>query len=97
MKVSGEWELAPDELAAMFAAKGWGYDTEQGLTIPNADTIEAMLAKIVTEVLNNEEVIAVQGGRFMVWKDPDMPNSYDLFLNLGYIWDEDALGEEEMV
>jgi hypothetical protein len=94
MKINGEWEFAPDELESLFAAKGWVYHTDKGLVTPTKDDLESILVLLVKEVLEDPEAHAVQGGRFMVWKDPEMPNSYDLFLNLGFIWDEEALGED---
>ncbi|MEU4726485.1 hypothetical protein AB0G06_43395 [Nonomuraea dietziae] len=94
MKLSGEWELGPEEIAALFRAKGWTYHSDYGLTVPTEDVIEAMLSRLIKEALTNTDAVAVQGGRFMVWKDPELPHSYDLFLNLGFIWDEDALDAE---
>lgn len=93
MPFSGEWELDPNEIAAIFRAKGWKYHTNQGLMAPDADVIEAQITGLVTEILK-KDVVGVQGGRFMVWKDPELPNSYDIYLNLGYVWDEDELGAE---
>ncbi|GAA3536788.1 hypothetical protein GCM10022419_015750 [Nonomuraea rosea] len=94
MKISGEWELAPEELAALFKAKGWCYHVDEGLIIPNAATIEGMLAKLVQEALTQRKD-EVQGARFLIWKDPELPGSWDLYLNIGYIWDDDALSDEE--
>lgn len=77
MKLSGEWELDPRELSGLFQAKGWCYHTEDGLIIPSAKAIETVLVHLVEEALagRNDEV---QGGRFMIWKDPELHNSYDL-------------------
>ncbi|WP_043617243.1 hypothetical protein [Nonomuraea candida] len=94
MKIAGEWELAPEELAGLFQAKGWCYHVDEGLIIPNAATLESMLARLVKEILTTRKDM-VQGGRFKVEKDPEAPYSYDLWLNLGYIWDDDALSDEE--
>lgn len=94
MKLSGEWELAPEEISALFEVKGWCYHTTEGLIIPSTVTIEGMLAKLIRECLASGKD-KIQGARFLIWKDPELPNSYDLWLNLGYIWDEDALTDEE--
>ncbi|MEO3862644.1 hypothetical protein [Acrocarpospora sp. B8E8] len=94
MKLTGEWELDPEELAGLFAAKGWVYLTQDGLIIPNANYIENMLAGLVNEALNTKRD-EVQGSRFMIFKDPELPNSYDLWLNVGFIWDDDKLTEDE--
>ncbi|SFI79713.1 hypothetical protein SAMN05216275_10513 [Streptosporangium canum] len=94
MRISGEWELDPTELSGLFQAKGWCYHTEDGLIIPSAKTIDTVLAHLVEEALDARKD-EVQGGRFMIWKDPELPNSYDLWLNVGFIWDEDALSGEE--
>ncbi|MGS2646045.1 hypothetical protein [Streptosporangium sp. G12] len=94
MNLSGEWELDPTELSGLFQAKGWCYHTDEGLILPSAKTIEGMLARLIGEALSTGHD-EVQGGRFMVFKDPELPNSYDLWLNVGFIWDEDKLTEEE--
>lgn len=94
MRLEGEWELGPRELAALFKAMGWCYHTDEGLIIPNADTLESMIARLVHEAVTDRKD-EVQGGRFLIWKDPDLPNAYDMFLNIGFIWDEDALGEDQ--
>lgn len=90
--IAGEWELDPNEVAAIFRAKGWKYFTDKGLRAPDADEIEAHIAGLVVESMK-ADIIGVQGGRFMVWQDPDTPNSYDIYLNLGFVWDEDGLAE----
>ncbi|GII83350.1 hypothetical protein Ssi03_13400 [Sphaerisporangium siamense] len=94
MKLDGEWELDPQELAALFKAKGWCYSTSEGLIIPNARGVENQLATLIKEALDRR-CDEVQGGRFLVWKDPDLPHAYDLFLNIGFIWDENALDEDQ--
>ncbi|MER7208484.1 hypothetical protein ABT340_15540 [Streptosporangium sp. NPDC000239] len=94
MKISGEWELTLEELATLFEAKGWCYHTDQGLIIPNARLIERVLTELISDVLKHPRDEA-QGGRFMVWKDPELANAYDLWLNVGFMWDDDALSEEE--
>lgn len=94
MRLSGEWELTPEEISTLFKVKGWCYHTTEGLTIPNTATIEGMLARLIRECLATGQD-KIQGARFMVWKDPELANSYDLWLNIGFIWDEDALTDEE--
>ncbi|MFI6319731.1 hypothetical protein ACIBG8_19510 [Nonomuraea sp. NPDC050556] len=94
MKVTGEWELNPHEIAALFKAKGWCYHTSKGLAIPTAEEIEHQLARLISTVLNSQGDQA-QAGRFLLWKDPELPDSYDLWLHLGFIWDDEALDEDE--
>ncbi|GAA4187115.1 hypothetical protein GCM10022252_20120 [Streptosporangium oxazolinicum] len=94
MNLTGEWEVDPEELAGLFEAKGWCYHVEEGLIIPSAETIKAMLARLIRQCLTTGRDQA-QGARFLVWKDPELPNSYDLWLHLGYVWDDDALTDEE--
>lgn len=94
MRIAGEWEIGPEHLSALFEALGWGYDTEEGLVIPNAASVEGMVSRLVHEAIKKRRN-SVQGGRFLVRKDPEMTCSWDLFLNIGYIWDNDALTDEE--
>ncbi|WP_431911616.1 hypothetical protein [Nonomuraea jabiensis] len=99
MKIEGEWELNPRDLAALFASKGWCYHTDKGLSVPTEADIEAIIGRLVKEVLEDPEAIGIQGGRLMVWKDHELRNSYDIFVQVGFIWDEEALGDdaEELV
>lgn len=90
MKLEGEWELSPEELATIFQTKGWPYLVDQGFLIPNPDTIKAVIAKLVGEVIRTGKTQA-QGGRFLVWKDPDLPGSWDVWLNVGFVWDPEQL------
>ncbi|WP_371784649.1 hypothetical protein [Streptosporangium subroseum] len=94
MQLSGDWELDPAELSGLFQAKGWCYHTDEGLILPSAKTIEAMLSQLIGEALSTGRD-EVQGGRFMVFKDAELPNSYDLWLNVGFIWDDAKLSDEE--
>ncbi|MEU7830328.1 hypothetical protein [Nonomuraea sp. NPDC049129] len=97
MRITGEFALTPEELSGLFEAKGWKYHTDRGLTVPTEGEIEVILTRLVAEVLDDGEAIGIQGGRLMVWKDPELPNSYDLFLNIGFVWDDDALDDEGSV
>lgn len=94
MIISGEWELNPEEVAAIFRTKDWCWHTDRGLTPPTPEEIDALLVRLVKEALEDDMTAAIQAGRFMVWKDPETPNSWDIYLNLGFVWDDEALGDE---
>lgn len=90
MRVTGEWELNPAEVAAIFKAKGWVTSTrERGLTIPTEEDIDHILVQLIRQVVTEDRDQA-QRARFLICKDPDLEGSFDLWLNLGFIWDEDT-------
>lgn len=94
MRLTGEWELNPRELAEIFQHKGWAYHTPQGLTVPSARSLEMRIAKLIQEAIETGKT-QIQSGRLMVWKDPELPGSYDVWLNLGYVWDEEVMGGDD--
>jgi hypothetical protein len=99
VNVEGEWELNPEEIAAIFRTKGWCYHFTDGgpkLREPNPAEVEAMLSRLVKEALSkDEDVLGVQGGRFMVWRDPELPGSVGLYLGIGFVWDDEAIGRDD--
>ncbi|MEU7863441.1 hypothetical protein [Nonomuraea sp. NPDC049141] len=92
-KINGEWDLTPDELALIFAIKGWQYaNSEFGYGAPSADSIASVLNALVNMCTDDGAKGSYATiGRFLVVKDNDLPNSYDIYLRVGYVWDEMAL------
>lgn len=95
--LQGEWELEPEAIASVFKHKGWGHDNGKGkIVVPQAAEIEDVVGTLVKELMETDDNIGKmrQRGRLMVYRDPEAKGSYDVFLNLGFVWDE-ALTEEE--
>lgn len=90
MKISGEWELTPNDLAYIFSKMAWMYATPTlGYGIPDAAQIEKLFtelrkeAEYLGEVLGDETAL-VNRGRFLAVKEPGI-GCVDLYLNVGYM------------
>jgi hypothetical protein len=95
VKIEGEWQLNPSELAALFKVKSWAFLTSRGIVTPTDQDIEQLLTQLISDVATTDHDM-IQRARFLIWKAPELPGSYDLWLNIGYIWDADALGAERV-
>lgn len=87
----GEFEISPFELALMFYARGWGYDTKDGYYPPSESELRKMFSNLVNRVMEDGRPSASErGGRFLAVRhdngSEDMSNSVDLYLNIGYVW-----------
>jgi hypothetical protein len=91
--INGEWSLSPEELSAIFHAKGWAYATElTGYGVPTPEGLARMISACLNVLaVNEEEAGYVTLGRFLALQDTDMPYSYDVYLHVGYVWDDKAL------
>ncbi|MFC4114127.1 hypothetical protein [Nonomuraea zeae] len=91
--LNGEWSITPEELAAIFRAKGWTFASERlGYGVPDAATIWVLLhAMAATCAQDTDEGTYTSFGRFLVMKPADFPHSYDVFLHVGFMWDDKSL------
>lgn len=80
-------ELSLEEIAMIFAVKGWVYDTGKAAgAVPTPDNITDIIEYLISVI----EVSEMSGvwtnlGRFMVTQDPEYPSYYSLSLELGLI------------
>lgn len=96
MDVAGNWELTPKELAELFELKGWKMDLGGDLRSPREDEILWLYELLIKEVRDQaDKQFSTQRGRFMAYRDPEMPNSVTVFLQVGFAWDNEALDPEE--
>lgn len=96
--LEGEWELNPTELGAIFLHQKWGYDRGNGkMEIPREPDIEDVVGTLVSELMASDENIGkmVNRGRFMVYRDPDAKGSFDVYLNVGFVWSHELTQDEE--
>ncbi|OEV28668.1 hypothetical protein AN220_00570 [Streptomyces nanshensis] len=94
MQVEHDMDVTYEELAAIFALKGWLHGTERKAGIPDAKTLREHIEEMVTqlEAANNGNVILFNSsGRFTVHTDPEMPDAYEIHLYVGNI-DRQKLG-----
>lgn len=81
-----DWELSLDVVAGIFAGMGWAYDLpDRGLVIPVADEIGAVAEGLIDALEESGAQNAYATlGRILVYKDPEFPSSYDVYLKLGH-------------
>lgn len=94
----GEWELTPKDLATLFLFKKWPYATPTlGYGLPTEDEIKQLFSELVAEILaDGRPSVMASRGRFLAVSHEDLPDSVDLYLNVGYVWaDEEVLTEDE--
>src|SRR5687767_4004607 len=74
--MNGEWSLTPEELATIFAIKGWTFASEAvGYGVPTADGLARMINGLVNAVATDARGGSYATlGRFLVVRDDDMPN-----------------------
>ncbi|SDH17951.1 hypothetical protein SAMN05421505_11280 [Sinosporangium album] len=81
------WEIQPESLAAIYAMQGWPIaDAENGY--PTADEIEAVVRRMVDGLERDERdsaTLYLSSARMLVYRDPDFPSSYEIYLHVGYV------------
>lgn len=92
-----EMDLTLEEVAAIFALKGWLHGTERRAGIPDAETLYAHVAGMVKDLERAEVATAKllfnSSGRFTVHTDPEMPDSYEIHLYIGNVDKQKLKGE----
>lgn len=88
-----DMDVTFDELSMLFALKGWLYGTRRGVPRP-ADLYNKVveLVEALESVKDNDRVLFATEGRFLVYSDPEMPFSYDVYVYVGNV-DRQKLGE----
>ena len=82
-----DWHLTPAELSGLFISKGWVY----GMTpLPAPADIESIVSTLVSHhrKARGSKFKYNELGRFVVFKDQEFPNSYEIFLRVGFVQDE---------
>lgn len=96
--LAGEWDIPPTELAAIFRHKGWRYQMPPGQArAPSADEITRMFVVLFEELHDDSDPppSMIQRGRFIAAKDPEMPHSITLYLQVGFAWNDAMLSPAE--
>lgn len=92
----GNWDLAPHELAALFALKEWPYASSEKGQSPSADQLQQMISELVAEVsADGRPGVVANRGRLLAMKHSDLDSSVDVYLNIGFVWDKKNVDEEE--
>ncbi|MEO3857461.1 hypothetical protein [Acrocarpospora sp. B8E8] len=91
-----ELDLSPDELAAIFAIKGWTYGTAQCAGTPSAADLKTYITDMAELLARTGRAdVYATGGRFKVYKDPELPGSYEIYLYVGHVPDPHVRTDEE--
>lgn len=89
--IDGEWSLTPQQLAVLHAQHGWTYASpEAGYGTPTDVEIRRMLNAAIDRLAASADAQAEMRGRFLVYRDPDLTGTYDIYLHVGFVWN----GEE---
>lgn len=88
-----EWELSLREIAALFALKGWQFASpELGYGIPGEDHISNLFRSLVKDIREDGRPSVMSSrGRFMAIRDANTPGSIDMYLNVGFVWDDSPI------
>lgn len=81
-----DWELPLEVVSGIFAGMGWQYDVpDYGLKSPTADDISQVAEGLIDALEESGQMNAYATlGRILVYKDPEFPSSYDVYLKLGH-------------
>src|SRR5690606_20251080 len=81
-----EMDLSFEELSMLFALKGWLYGNRRG--VPSPDDLYNKVVELVEAleaVEDDGRVLFAAEGRFLVYSDPEMPYSYDVYVYVGNV------------
>lgn len=78
--------MTTKELSKLFNDKGWDWDVGDEVRPPTPGEIETMF-DILCELLERaNDIHAIASlGRFVLYTDPELPNDWGIYLELGYI------------
>src|SRR5690606_12187908 len=81
-----DMDLSSEELSMLFALKGWLYGNRRGVPRPDDphNTVVALVEALET-VEDDGRVLVAAEGRFLVYSDPEMPYSYDVYVYVGNV------------
>jgi hypothetical protein len=92
----GNWDLEPNELAALFALKEWPYGSSKEGVSPTAEQIRQLLSELVAEVsADGRPGVVANRGRLLAMKHSELDSSIDVYLNIGFVWDRAKMDEDE--
>ncbi|MEV2279302.1 hypothetical protein AB0I72_27365 [Nocardiopsis sp. NPDC049922] len=94
MREAFDMDLSFEEVAMIFALKGWLHGTNRKAGVPNAEQLKAHIEDMISslaEQARDGRILFNSSGRFTVHTDPEMPDSYEIHLYLGNV-DRQKLG-----
>lgn len=84
-QLSPELDLSVDELAMIYALKGWEWDVGNEVRTPNGDEIHDLILILGEQLEKSSKGTWAGLGRLIVYKDPEFPSSWGIALELGYM------------
>jgi len=91
-----DMDLSFEELSMLFALKGWLYGSSRR-GVPSPDDLYNKVVELVEaleDVEDDGRVLFAAEGRFLVYSDPEMPYSYDVYVYVGNV-DRQKLDESQ--
>ncbi|MEU1881928.1 hypothetical protein ABZ470_31900 [Streptosporangium sp. NPDC020072] len=91
------YELTPEQISAIYASNNWYViDALAKNGIPSPSEIEAIIGRLIdgleTESHGREDLYNACA-RLLVFRDPEFPKSYEVYLQVAYV-DMEPLGDE---
>lgn len=85
-KPKPELYLSREDLSDLFYEQNWCWDVGSEVRPPDPDEIETMFDVLsgMLDQANNPQAVASLG-RFVLYTDPELPNDWGIYLELGYI------------
>lgn len=90
-----DMDLSFEELSMLFALKGWLYGTRRG--VPSPEDLYNKVVELVEDLEaaeDSDSILFAAEGRFLVYSDPEMPYSYDVYVYVGNV-DRQKLEESQ--
>jgi hypothetical protein len=88
-----DMDLSFEEIAMIFALKGWLHGTKRKAGIPNGEQLKAHVSDMIESLsqIRDSRNMYNSSGRFTVHTDPEMPDAYEIHLYIGNV-DRQKLG-----
>lgn len=96
-KYNAWFDVTPEELEWVFHQKQWQWASDGVYGYPTAQDIEAKLGSLAKHMDENPDFYICQSSRLAIARDPDLPDSYEIFLCIGYVDNGSAVAEEDVV
>jgi hypothetical protein len=79
-----EWDAPLGVIAAFFLMNDWKWDVRGDLRSPLPDEITQAVDAMIMDLEDGPDGMFLTLGRFKVYKDPEFPDSYEIYVQVGH-------------
>lgn len=79
-----EWHAPIGFIAAFYLANDWKWDVDGVLRSPTATEIAAAVDELIRDLEDLPEGTYLTLGRLKVYKDPEFPDGYEVYMQIGH-------------